>query len=164
MKGDMKCGCEGRCGACGGKTAFFGRVLIASLFLMAGWTKLTGFAAAEQMVAGAGFPAPAFFAVLAIIFEFGGGLLLLTGFHARLAAWMLIVFTAVATAAYHNPFSGDQLAMIMFLKNLAIIGGLLYVTAFGPGKWSLSKWNTKICKGGSMCPDCGVDTSGASAA
>ena len=149
------CGCGGS--GNGGKTAFFGRVFLGILFLLAGWMKLTGFAGAPQMIAAAGFPAPAFFAVLAIIFEFGGGLLLVTGFHARMAAWMLIVFTAIATVAYHNPFAGDQMAMIMFLKNLAIIGGLLYVTVCGAGAWSLASWNRKVCKGGTMCPDCSAE-------
>ena len=154
------CEHNGACGHGGGKTVFVGRVLLGLIFLVGGWMKLTGFAGTEQMIAGAGFPAPALMAILAIIFEFGGGLLLITGFHARLASWMLIVFTAIATIAYHNPFAGDQMALIMFLKNIAIIGGLLYVSVYGAGAWSLGTWNRQWCKGGRMCPDCKVDMEG----
>ena len=130
-----------------------GRVLIGSLFLVAGFAKITNVTGAEQMVAQGGFPVPALFTMLAIVFEFGGALLLISGFHARLAAWGLVVFTAIATVAYHNPAT-SPMAALMFEKNLAIIGGLIYVVAAGAGKYSLAKWNTKFCKGGKYCPDC----------
>jgi putative oxidoreductase len=130
-----------------------GRVLMALLFIIAGWGKITGFAGAVGMVAAAGFPMPTVMTVLAIIFEFGGGVMLLLGFHARLAAWMLIVFTAIATLGYHMDWS-NQMNMIMALKNLAIIGGLLYVAKIGAGGCSLAKHNTSVCMGSNMCPDC----------
>lgn len=133
-----------------------GRVLISLLFIIAGWGKLTGFAATVGMVAAAGFPLPTVMTVLAIIFELGGGIMLLLGFHARMAAWMLIVFTAIATGAYHMDWA-NQMNMIMALKNVSIIGGLLYVTAMGAGRYSLAKYNTTCCKGGTMCPDCSVE-------
>lgn len=149
------CQCSGGACTCGGWQLPLGRVLIALLFVVAGWGKLTGFAGAVAMVAAAGFPMPQLMTVLAIVFELGGGLMLLTGFHVRLASRMLVVFTVIATLAYHTDFS-QQVNMIMFLKNLAIIGGLLYVCKAGAGSWSLSKWDTKICMGGTMCPDCKV--------
>lgn len=150
---------QGHCAGHHGKGWYklIGRILIAAVFLLAGFGKLTGFAGAEQMIAQGGFPMPALFTVLAIIFEFGGAILLITGFHARTAAWMLIVFTAIATLVYHNP-AGGQMAALMFEKNLAIIGGLLYVAVAGAGKYSLAKWNRMYCKGGKMCPDCSVCT------
>ena len=58
--------------------------------------------------------------------EIGGGLLLLTGFKARYAALALALFLVPVTLVFHNPAHQDQ--MVNFLKNLAIIGGLL-VTA-----------------------------------
>lgn len=133
-----------------------GRVLLGLVFLLAGWMKLTGFSAFVGQLGQTGFPLPSLFAVLAIIFEFGGALLLISGFHVRLAAWMLIIFTAIATVVYHDPMS-NQVQMMMFMKNLAIIGGLLYVAATGAGKYGLAKWNRTYCKGGKMCPDCRVD-------
>lgn len=142
----------------GGWYTFLGRILIASLFVIVGWSKIADFAGAEQMIATAGFPYPAFFTALAILVEFGGGLMLLFGFHARLSAWLLIIFTAVATLAYHNPAEG-QVQMLMFLKNLSIIGGLLYVAAHGAGRWSLSHWNDRMYHGNEYCPDCASDDS-----
>lgn len=115
-----------------------------------------GFAGAVQMVAAGGFPMPTLFTVLAIVFELGGGLMLLTGFHARLGAWMLIVLTVIATVAYHMNL-GDQMTQIMFLKNVAIVGGLLLVTQVGAGGYSLAAWNTKLCIGCKKCPDCSVE-------
>ena len=110
--------------------------------------KLTGFAGTVGYVSAGGFPMPEVFAVLTIIIELGGGLMLLLGFHSRIAAKALIVFTVIATAVYHNVFA-DATQQVMLLKNLAIIGGLLYVAVFGPGCLSLNK----NC-GSSKCPDC----------
>lgn len=133
-----------------------GRVLLSLLFIVAGWGKLTGFAATVGMIAAAGFPMPTLMAVLAIIFELGGGILLLTGFHARMAAWMLIVFTAIATVGYHMDWS-NQMQMIMALKNVAIIGGLLFVTRVGAGGYGLAQYNTVCCRCQNMCPDCSAE-------
>jgi putative oxidoreductase len=114
-----------------------GRVLLGVLFLIAGWGKLTGFEGTVGFVASAGFPMPEVVTVAAIIVEFGGALMLIAGFKTRIAAWALAVFTLIATFAYHNVFA-DPSQQIMFLKNLAIIGGLLYVARFGSGMWSMS--------------------------
>ena len=143
------CSCD--CRAKGTKAAVLSlvsRILLAIVFLVAGFGKITNFAGTVGYVTAGGFPMPELFTVLAIIFEFGGAILLITGFHARVAAWMLIVFTAIATVAYHNNF-GDQAQMLMFMKNLAIIGGLMQVAMYGAGAWAL-KWNC----GMKMCPDC----------
>ncbi|HYF10058.1 MAG TPA: DoxX family protein, partial [Candidatus Paceibacterota bacterium] len=61
---------------------------------------------------------------------------LLLGYKTRWGAWALIVFTLVASAIFHN-FLKDASQIVMFLKNLALVGGLLYVAAYGPGLWSL---------------------------
>lgn len=148
------CQCTNGSCTCNGWYPLIGRVLLGALFVFAGFNKLTGFAATVPMVAAAGFPMPEVMTALAIIFELGGGLMLLTGFHARLGAWMLVVFTVIATLAYHTDFS-QQMQMTMFLKNVAIIGGLFYVVSYGAGsRWSLSSWDKKVCMGGAMCPDC----------
>ncbi len=147
------CDCKNGVCTCGGWMVPLARVLLALVFIVAGWGKLTGFAGAEQMVAMGGFPMPTVFTVLAIIFELGGGLMLLSGFHTRLGAWMLIILTVIATVAYHTDFS-QQMTQIMFLKNVAIIGGLLLVAKVGAGAYGLSHWDRKICMAGEMCPDC----------
>lgn len=125
------------------------RVLLGLVFLVAGWGKLNGFDGTVAYIASVGLPMPQLLAALAIIVELGGAVLLIVGFHARLAAFALAIFTALATLAYHMNIA-DPLQQIMFLKNLAIIGGLLMIKVYGPGPWSLSY---KTCPG-TMCADC----------
>lgn len=151
----MKHACEcDSCGkGCGGWLVTISRVLIALLFVVVGFGKITGFGSTVVMVASAGFPMPEIMTVLAIIFEFGGGLMLLLGFHARTAAWMLVVFTVIATLGYHMNWA-NQMNMLMTLKNLAIIGGLLQVAIYGAGRWAVARdWKCPMHK---MCVDCKV--------
>ena len=147
------CKCNGKC-VCKDYYLLAGRILIAVLFLIAGWGKITNFPGTVAFVTAGGFPMPTVFAVLAIVFEVGGALMLLTGYCARLGAKALIVFSAIATVAYHNVFS-DPTQQLMMLKNLAIIGGLLYVSAFGAGAYSLHK-KCGDC-GSARCPVCNSD-------
>lgn len=119
------------------------RILIGVLFVVAGFSKLTAFAGTAGYLAKLGFPAPEAMAVLAIIFELGGGILLIIGWQARWAAWALILFVVIATFAAHRfwDFEAAQRTMQMnqFLKNLAIVGGLLMFVSFGPGSASVDK-------------------------
>lgn len=83
-----------------------------------------------------GLPAPAVFAVLAIIIEIGGGLLILFGYQTRLVALGCAIYILVAALIAHRNFSdGNQLAH--FMKNLAITGGFLALMIAGPGRFSL---------------------------
>ena len=81
--------------------------------------------------------------VLAIAIELGAGLALLVGWRTKQAAWLLALFVLIATAMAHRFWEFDAAAqanqMNHFLKNLAIIGGLMFVAAFGPGKAALDK-------------------------
>src|SRR5258708_23862906 len=90
-----------------------------------------------------GFPAPEFVTVLAIIIEIGGGLLLGFGWKTRWAAWLVALFTLIAALAAHRFWEVDpaQYANQMnhFLKNMAIIGGLIFVATFRPGRASVVK-------------------------
>jgi putative oxidoreductase len=113
-----------------------GRVLLGLLFLIAGLGKLGDVAGFTQYMTSAGVPAV--LAWPAILLEILGGLALILGLQARYAALMLAAFTVAAALLYHNPL-GDQLQMTMFLKNLAIAGGLLFVFANGPGRYALAK-------------------------
>jgi putative oxidoreductase len=117
-------------------TAAAGRFLIAMLFIMSGLSKIATPAAIIGYMASAGLPFPAVGYVIAVVAEIGGGLLLLTGFHARISAAVLAAFTIVAALAFHRDFA-DQNHLIHFLKNVAITGGLLQVAAFGAGRFSL---------------------------
>ena len=120
-----------------------GRILLAAIFLVAGYGKLMAFAGTSGYLAKLGFPAPDVMTVLAIAVELGGALLLVAGWRTRWAAWALILFVAIATFAAHRfwEFDASQYRNQMnhFLKNLALIGGLLFVVAFGPGRMAVDK-------------------------
>ena len=121
--------------------ALIGRVLIALLFVPAGWGKIAGFAGTVGYIASKGVPLPEVCAAIAIGAELGLGLLLLVGYQTRWAALLLGIFTFVISFIFHNfwAVAADQLAMQrgQFFKNLAISGGLFAFAAFGAGGWSL---------------------------
>jgi len=118
-----------------------GRILLAAVFLVAGARKLMGVAASAGYLAKLGFPAPEIMVWVAIVIEIGGAVLLITGWNARRAAWLLILFVAIATAMAHRFWEFDAAQynnqLNHFLKNAAIIGGLLYVAMLGAGALSL---------------------------
>lgn len=113
-----------------------GRVFLATLFLLSGLSKLGSAAATTAYIASAGLPLPGVAYIVTVVVEIGGGLLLLVGYQARVAAAVLAVFTLAAAIFFHSNFA-DQNQMIHFLKNVAITGGLLQVAAWGAGRWSL---------------------------
>lgn len=120
-----------------------GRLLLAALFLTTGIQKLMGVAANAAYFAKLGLPMPEVMTWVAMVIELGGALLLIAGWHARRAAWLLILFVAIATAIAHRfwEYAPPQYTnqVYHFLKNLAVIGGLFYVAAFGPGPISVDE-------------------------
>ena len=120
-----------------------GRILLALIFVLSGLSKLGGFAGTVGYIQSVGLPAAQLLAVIAIIFELGGGLLLVLGWKARWGAAALFVFTFLAAVLFHAYWASapDQAMMqqIQFMKNLAMMGGLLYVVVYGSGPLSLEK-------------------------
>jgi putative oxidoreductase len=118
-----------------------GRVLITAIFLISGYHKIVGFSAVSGMMAKMGMPMADLLLVGAIVCEFGGALMVLLGWNACLGALLLIVFTVPATLIFHNFWAVDpaqyQNQFNHFMKNLAIIGALVYVMAAGSGPYSL---------------------------
>jgi putative oxidoreductase len=118
-----------------------GRILLSLLFLIAGYRKLMAVAASAGYFAKLGFPMPEVMVWVAIAIELGGAILLILGWKARWAAWLLALFTLIAAFAAHRFWEVDpaQYANQMnhFLKNLAIIGGLMVLAATGPGALSV---------------------------
>ena len=114
-----------------------GRILLAALFLVAGIRKLMAVAGTAGYFAKLGFPMPEVLVWVVIAVEIGGALLLILGWHARKAAWLLMLFTLIATFAAHRFWEVDAAQYVNqmnhFLKNLAIVGGLLFVAAAGTG-------------------------------
>ena len=115
-----------------------GRILIALIFLLSAFGKITDFSGTQQYMASAGMPATGLLLVAAIAFELFGALSVLLGFRARWGAIALIVFLIPATLIFHTDFA-DQNQMIHFMKNLSIMGGLLFVVAHGSGAFSLDR-------------------------
>jgi putative oxidoreductase len=117
-----------------------GRILLAAIFILSGAGKLMGWSGTAGMMAAKGLPAPQVLLALAIAFEILGGLSVATGYRARIGALLLILFLIPATLVFHNfwAYQGGEREMQMahFLKNVAILGGLLIVAARGPGRAS----------------------------
>ncbi len=118
-----------------------GRVLIALLYIPAGIKKLSGFEGTVGYIASKGIPLPQVAAAGTIFVEVVIGIALLIGFKARLSALIIAVFTLAAAVLFHNywavPDAQVAAQQINFFKNLAIIGGLLFVAAFGAGPLSV---------------------------
>lgn len=116
--------------------ALLGRVLLATIFLVSGCGKLLAPSDTIAYIASAGLPLPPAAYAITLVVELAGGLLLLIGLKARLAALVLALFSIAAAAQFHSAF-GDPDQWIHFMKNLAIAGGLLQVFAFGAGAISV---------------------------
>ena len=120
---------------------FAGRILLALIFVISGFGKITGFEGAVGYIASKGLPLPQLGAILAIVIELGAGLLLLVGWQTRWAATALFLFLVPTTLLFHDfwSYTGSQERMqqIHFMKNLAIMGGMLYAMAFGGGALSI---------------------------
>ena len=126
-----------------------GRILLAYLFITAGFPKLLDPSSTAGMIEGAGLPAATALAYLTGLFELFAGLAILTGFQTRLAALALAAFSAFTGAVFHSgtvviegwPEGAlgwiNTLNGIMLVKNFALAGGFLVLAAFGPGTWSI---------------------------
>ena len=121
--------------------SLIGRLLFVALFLPAGIGKLTGFSGTVGYIGSAGLPAPTLGAVLALSVEILGSLALLAGYGTRIAALVLALFTLVASFFFHAywsvPAAQQFVTQLLFMKNIAIVGGLLVLAANGAGGWSL---------------------------
>ena len=113
------------------------RLAVATIFVHGGWSKLTSLDATAGYIASKGLPAAELGAFFAASLELVGGLAIAVGLGTRWASLALAVFLVPATWFFHNPVgleaAAAQMQWIHVYKNLAIAGGLLAFTAFGPG-------------------------------
>lgn len=113
------------------------RILLSAIFVLSGLGKLSAMEATQGYMEAFGLPG--FLLIPTILFEVGAGLALALGVFTRPAALALAGFSVVSALLFHSAL-GDQIQLIMFLKNLAMAGGLLLLVKHGPGELSLDAW------------------------
>jgi putative oxidoreductase len=120
-----------------------GRMMLALIFVLSGFQKITGYEGTQGYMEMMGVPGGLL--PLVILTELGGGLALALGWQTRIAAFLLAGFTLLSGLLFHFlPSLGldgmeAQMQMIMFLKNVSITGGLLFIVALGAGPLSLDR-------------------------
>jgi putative oxidoreductase len=117
-----------------------GRFLISLIFVTSGLSKLASFSGTQAYMESAGVPGVLLPAVIAI--ELLGGLAIILGWHTRIAAFLLAGFSLLSAVLFHADF-GDQMQMVMFMKNLGLAGGFLMMVALGAGPWSIDNRSGK---------------------
>ena len=121
--------------------ALVGRILLALIFILSGFGKLTDYAGTAGYMTNAGLPMVGLLLPLTILVELGGGLLIALGLFTRVAAPVLFLFLIPVSLAFHHfwdvPAAQASMQQIEFLKNIAIMGGMLLLAFAGPGSWSL---------------------------
>lgn len=120
-----------------------GRICFAALFLWAALTKIVGWNGTLSYMASKHIPYPGLFLAGAICLLIVGSIFLLLGYRARLGACLLIIFIVPAMCIFHDFWNLNGSArlteQIMFMKDVAILGGLLTLAAFGPGRFALNE-------------------------
>lgn len=125
----------------GGVLPLFGRILLSAIFVLSGLSKVFAFHTFAGMLAAKGFPLATVAMAIAIAIEVLGGLAILSGFRAKITAWIVFLYLIPTTLAFHNFWTMQGMArmdnQVHFMKNLAIMGGLLLLAANGAGRYSL---------------------------
>ena len=114
-----------------------GRVLLGLIFLMSAINKIADPDGTQQYMTAMGMTSmTTLFYIGAVAIELAGSLSLLLGYRAKAGAWLLFLFLIPTTLIFHTHV-GDQNQLIHFLKNLSMMGGLLYAAQFGAGRYSM---------------------------
>jgi putative oxidoreductase len=124
-----------------GALPLIGRILLGVIFFISGLFKVAGYSQIVGYAAAKGLPLASVAIALAAAVEILGGVAILAGFKARIAAGPLFLYLIPTTFLFHNFWAlhgmEQQDNMIHFMKNLAIMGGLLFLAGSGPGQYSL---------------------------
>ena len=112
------------------------RILLAAIFILAGFSKLTAIDGTAGYISSVGLPFPTLLAWGTAFFEIIVGIAIAIGFQTRLAAYALAAFSVVSALIFHNNL-GDQMQFILFMKNFAMAGGFLALSVAGAGALSL---------------------------
>ena len=128
--------------------AVVGRLFIVTIFIMSAvGNKIPNFSGVAQYMGAEGVPAPQIMLAGAIVFLIVGGLSILLGLYARVGAVLLFTFLVLATYFFHDFWNMEgeavQAQTIQFMKNLSMMGTMLFIMAVGSGPFSLDKFLTK---------------------
>lgn len=122
-------------------TTLVARILLSLIFVISGVLKIVAWDATAAMMQAEGMVAVPLFLLGALALELLGGLSVMTGTYARIGAAALIVFLIPVTLVFHDfwVYEGaeQQMQMANFLRNVALVGGLLLVIAQGAGRYSV---------------------------
>ena len=121
-------------------TAPVARILLSLIFVTSGIGKISAYAGTQQYMEAMGVPGVLLPLVIAL--EVLGGLAVMVGWHTRVAAFLLAGFSLLSAVLFHANF-GDQMQMIMFMKNLSIAGGFLLIVSLGAGAYALDNRSGK---------------------
>ncbi|QGZ57526.1 DoxX family protein [Paraburkholderia acidiphila] len=118
--------------------ALAGRLLFASLFVASGVNKLLWPLATIVYVRTFGLPAPQLWCIGSMLLELACAALLILGYRTRAVAWILAAYCVSTAVIFHHAFA-DQNQSIPFLTNLAMAGGLLTLSIYGAGLFSIDR-------------------------
>ena len=120
-----------------------GRILLALMFIPAGFGKLTNIGGTAGYIASGGLPFPSVLAVLVGALELFGGLALVIGFKVRWVGLAMALFTLAACMLFHPfwsvPEAQQMVTKLLFMKNISVVGGMLLISALGAGALSLDE-------------------------
>ena len=120
-----------------------GRILLALMFIPAGFGKLTNIGGTAGYIASGGLPFPSVLAVLVGALELFGGLALVVGFKVRWVGLAMALFTLAASMLFHPfwsvPEAQQMVTKLLFMKNISVVGGMLLISALGAGALSLDE-------------------------
>jgi len=111
-----------------------GRILISIIFLIAGINKIFNYSGTENYMHAMGVPSTLLPLVIAL--EIFGAIAIIVGFKTKVFAFLLAGFSIISAVLFHMNFS-DQMQSVLFMKNMAIAGGFLFLLVNGAGMYSL---------------------------
>lgn len=131
--------------------SLLGRIMIATIYLMSAvGNKIPNFNGVASYMASEGVPMPSLMLIGGIAFLIAGSLSIITGYKAKIGAGLLLVFLILATYFFHDfwNFEGDarQQQMIQFMKNLSLMGTMVFLMANGGGLFSVDNRYPKIAE------------------
>jgi putative oxidoreductase len=122
---------------------FLGRLMISYIFVTSGIAKVFSWSGNVAYMGTRHLPLIPVLLAAATVIELAGSACLVTGYQARIAAFVMFLYTTAVTVLFHNYWaSSDMMAAMQethFRKNLAIMGGLLMLAYSGPGKWAVGR-------------------------